>query len=106
MRKANCWEAMGCERGPGGAKVHDKGVCPAATANEIDGLHDGVAGGRACWGVLNTLCDGNVQLTYVEKLKKCIGCEFQRQVLAEEACVATPQEVMKAIESAGVMRTR
>lgn len=105
MHKANCWEAMGCERGPGGAKVHEKGVCPAATAHEIDGLHGGLNGGRACWGVMNTLCDGDVQLTYVAKLQKCIGCEFHRAVLAQEECVATPQEVIKAIESAGIVRT-
>lgn len=82
--KQNCWEFKACGREPGGSKAHEMGVCPAATITAVDGIHGGVNGGRTCWAVVGTLCDGVVQDTYAQKLHNCIGCAFRSQVEHEE----------------------
>jgi len=35
----NCWEKKMCARGPGGSKVNELGVCPAATKTEFDTIN-------------------------------------------------------------------
>jgi hypothetical protein len=84
MKKKNCWEFKGCGREPGGAKVHDLGVCPAAVNSELDGAHGGQAAGRACWVVAGSLCGGKIQGTYAKKLLNCWRCEFMNSVKKEE----------------------
>ena len=50
MTKLNCWEFKKCGRRPQGIHVHDKGLCPAAAEDALDGIHDGTnAGGPAGW---------------------------------------------------------
>lgn len=80
----NCWEFKKCGRQPGGAKVADLGVCPAATHTEANGLNGGRNAGRICWALTGTLCGGAVQGTFAQKLANCMECEFYRQVHAEE----------------------
>ncbi len=46
---------MNCGREPGGQNVEDLGICPAAVAQEYDGVKQGKAGGRLCWVVSGTL---------------------------------------------------
>lgn len=82
--KLNCWEAMSCERHPGGAKVDDLGICPAATESVLHGINGGVNGGRSCWGIINTLCGDRVQGNITNKLFACINCDFYAAVRAEE----------------------
>lgn len=83
-RVLNCWEFKKCGREPGGRYSHDLGVCPATTATRLDGLHGGTNGGRACWFVVGTLCNGEVQGTYARKYKSCIYCDFYKKVKEEE----------------------
>ena len=39
--KLNCWEHKKCGRQPGGHRVQELGVCPAATNTELHGAHGG-----------------------------------------------------------------
>ena len=82
--KVNCWEFMNCGRQPQGRLVHDLGECPAALEERLDGEHDGVNAGRACWVVAGTLCGGAVQGTFAEKYKNCEQCDFYKSVYDEE----------------------
>jgi hypothetical protein len=68
----------------GGKKVKFSGVCPASQAYYLNSVHDGIAAGRACWVVENTLCDGQVQGTFANKISMCQKCSFFYQVRKEE----------------------
>ena len=83
-RKLNCWEFKKCGREPGGVNVNTLGPCPAATEARADGIHGGKNGGRVCWVIAGTLCEGQVQGTFAVKLASCFRCDFFRLVLQEE----------------------
>jgi eukaryotic-like serine/threonine-protein kinase len=85
QKKQNCWEYMRCERHPGGEKVSESGVCPAAMDESFDGINYGQNAGRICWAVAGTCCGGEVQGTFAEKRESCTGCEFYQMVQEEEA---------------------
>lgn len=80
----NCWEIKSCGRGPGGEKIGEHGVCPAASESIHDGLNRGVRGGRICWAVAGTFCGGKVQGLFAEKIDSCVSCEVFQLVTAEE----------------------
>lgn len=86
----NCWEIKLCGREPGGTHVKDLGVCRAATQETtlmglpLNGINDGINGGRICWAIAGTLCGGKVQGTYAEKKTTCLSCEVFTQVQAEQ----------------------
>lgn len=80
----NCWEFKNCGREPGGAKVTELGVCPAATETKVDGVHGGANGGRACWAIAGTFCGGEVQGSYASKLANCMACDFYKVIMKEE----------------------
>ncbi len=80
-RKLNCWDFTGCGRGPEGPAI---GTCPAASETSADGVNRGVNGGRSCWTIAGTFCEGRLQGTYAAKLDTCLRCEFCRKVLEEE----------------------
>jgi hypothetical protein len=82
--KQNCWEFKKCGRQPGGHRVAELGVCPAATEQLLDGSHGGRNAGRACWVVAGSLCGGKIQGTYAAKLLNCWRCEFMNRVKQEE----------------------
>ncbi len=84
MVKQNCWQVKACGREPGGSRVRELGVCPAATEDRLNGVHDGVAAGRACWVTVGTLCGGTVQGAFASKYANCKECSFYQQVHAEE----------------------
>ena len=84
MEKQNCWEVLMCGREPGGAKVSEKGECPAATETRHDGVNSGKNAGRACWVVAGTLCKGEIQGDYAKKILNCTKCHFYEQVVKEE----------------------
>lgn len=84
MKKLNCWEYFQCGREIGGGTVSGKGVCPAATDTTAHGLNNGINGGRICWAIAGTLCEGEVQGTFAEKHLVCSSCEFYNVVKAEE----------------------
>ena len=80
---ANCWEVKKCGRQPGGARTAELGVCPAATAN-LSGHNHGAHGGRICWALAGTLCGGQVQGTFAQKMLNCSQCAFFLTVKSEE----------------------
>jgi len=84
MKRQNCWEVMKCGREPGGKNVEQLSVCPAALANQYDGINKGTLGGRICWVVTGTLCEGEVHGTYAKKLITCLNCKFLKQVNEDE----------------------
>lgn len=81
----NCWEIMKCGFGPGGSRTKEKGICPAARKNKLDGMHGGIHGGRACWFVDNTFdCGFGVQGNFNAKYPICMNCKFYWAVRKEE----------------------
>ena len=95
--KLNCWEQMDCGREPGGRNVDEFGVCPASVEERLDGVHSGGHGGRACWAIAGTFCEGEVQGTHAEKERTCLACEFYKLVRKEEqrGFLRTPEIVKK-----------
>ena len=83
-RKPNCWEAIDCGRGPGGSKIDELGICPAAMDTSVDGINGGFRGGRICWAVAGTFCGGRVQGSRAEKRLTCLHCDFFEQVMHED----------------------
>ncbi len=69
----NCWEFKKCGREQGGANAEALGVCSAWPKY-----------GEACWYVAGTLCGGQVQGTYAEKLGNCRKCEFYEKKMSGE----------------------
>ncbi len=97
--KQNCWEFKNCGREPGGAKVGELGICPAANITSVNGVHGGINGGRSCWAVVDTFCGGSVQDNLVLKLHNCVACEFRTIVEADEQdALWSPQEIIAKIE--------
>ena len=84
VSKLNCWEFKGCGRQPGGIREHDLGGCPVTREKRLDGVHDGVTAGRACWVVAGTSCKGELQGTFARERKKCDACDFYMKVYHEE----------------------
>jgi len=83
-KKLNCWEFKKCGREPGGARVDEYGVCPAAVEQDADGINSGTCGGRICWAVSGTFCRGKVQGIFAAKITSCAGCDFFNLVDSEE----------------------
>ena len=92
--RQNCWEYMKCGRGPGGEKVAELGVCPAAADNSYDGINFGKNAGRFCWAVAGTLCDKQIQGTFAEKRISCISCDFFKLVQQEEGASTSPTKFL------------
>jgi hypothetical protein len=84
MATQNCWEFNKCGREPRGAKTGDLGVCPASTESRVNGMNQGLHGGRVCWAVSGTFCGGQVQGSFAMKLANCMDCEFYKLVAREE----------------------
>ncbi|HUO76165.1 MAG TPA: hypothetical protein VMU21_01185 [Thermodesulfovibrionales bacterium] len=82
--KLNCWEFKRCGRQLGGLRINDLGRCPATLEERLDGVHDGVYAGRACWVVAGTFCRNEVQGTFAQKFESCQKCDFYEKVREEE----------------------
>ena len=76
MPGENCWEFMKC----GKEKPNVLGICPAVTEARADGVNGGRNAGRVCWAVAGTLCGGEVQGSYAQKLMNCAECDFRARV--------------------------
>ena len=81
----NCWDYFKCGREPGGDKVDEFGVCAASEDPSFDGINNGKCGGRFCWAVAGTFCDGEKQGSFAKKMKNCAKCDFFKKVQTEEA---------------------
>lgn len=84
MKKQNCWEVRQCGRGPGSNNGHRNNICPAALDKLSNGLNGGINGGRICWIIAGTFCNGIVQGSFAQKRQSCITCSFFKMVEAEE----------------------
>ena len=94
MKKKNCWEHKRCGREPGGIKVHELGVCPAATEERLEDVHEGKNGGRACWAVAGSMCGGKVQGSFAQKYGNCVICDFFNQVKQDEGADFTLSSIL------------
>lgn len=94
VEKSNCWEIMKCGRQKDGENVKNLGLCTAALSSEYDGVNKGKHGGRFCWVITGTLCNGEVQGTYAKKLNSCLDCMFLKQVIEEQGrfFILTPKQ--------------
>ena len=99
MNLSNCWEFKACGREPDGLNCSDLGVCPAATETKLDAVNRGKNGGRACWAITGTLCKGEVQGVYAQKIGDCMKCDFYRLVQYEEGEKFTfTKEILEIIQ--------
>lgn len=86
-----------CGREPGGTNAPAVGVCPAAAAVVLDGVHGGTNAGRACWVVAGTFCKGRAaQGTFANKYADCGKCRFFREIRREELALV-PTYILIAI---------
>jgi hypothetical protein len=100
--KNNCWEIKDCGREPGGKKCSELGVCPAAADASSNGVNSGVNGGRICWAVAGTLCDGRIHGSFALKQSTCIVCEVFLSVQREEG---SKFSVLKPDQMQAILRT-
>jgi len=98
MGKLNCWEYMKCGREVGGANTKKSGVCPVVLEVRANGIHDGLNGGRCCWVIAGTFCEGKVQGTFPEKFLSCMECPFYKSVSKEEKRYFMAIEILKKIK--------
>ena len=84
MHRINCWQFKKCGREPGGEKADELGVCPAATEDKTHGYNEGRYGGRICWAISGTFCQGEVKGTYAAKISSCVDCDFFKLVQKEQ----------------------
>jgi hypothetical protein len=89
--KRNCWELAHCGKEPGGTRIGEMGVCPAAVEGALDGLNAGENAGRICWVVSGTYCNGEIQGTAARKELTCRFCEVYRQIKEEEGADFFPK---------------
>ncbi len=94
MKKLNCWEYKRCGRESGGIKVHELGVCPAASEEKLDGIHGGENAGRSCWVIAGSMCGGKVQGTFAQKYGNCVICDFFNRAKKEEGSDFTLSSVL------------
>jgi hypothetical protein len=90
--KLNCWEFHRCGRELGGEKIYDLGICPASTETRLDGIHDGISAGRACWVAAGTMCKGRPTGSFARKISSCEECSFYRSVMKEEGKMFLPHK--------------
>ncbi len=84
VSRINCWDFFECGREPNGKKSKELGICPATASLELDGVNDGINGGRSCWAIAGTLCDGEIQGSYAQKIGNCLKCDFHSFVHSQQ----------------------
>jgi hypothetical protein len=72
---------------------------PVTMAERLNGVHEGVAAGRACWVVAGSLCTAEIQGTFAKEFKKCEACDFYIKVHNEEcSSFRSPAELLSKIK--------
>ena len=84
MALKQCWEFKKCGREPGGEKVDELGVCPAAVDDKYEGFNRGKKCGRACWLVQGTLCEIKYKGKRHKKQFECYNCVVHQVIREEE----------------------
>jgi len=96
-KKLNCWEFEKCGREPGGAKVTELGICPAATESSANGINKGKNGGRICWAIAGTFCKEVAEGEFAKEKVSCMTCDFFKLVSNEENVddyeILTPEQL-------------
>jgi hypothetical protein len=87
--KLNCWEFKKCGKEPGGAKLGEHDVCPAATEAAANTLNGGTNGGRICWIIAHSKYCGKVKCSDMQTENSCFQCEFRYKVMMEEGLINT-----------------
>ena len=82
--KVNCWEYKKCGREVGGVKSSELGICSASVETITDGINRGINGGRACWALSGTFCEGKAQGVFAIKYGNCKECSFYKMVQKDE----------------------
>ena len=94
-KKLNCWEFKQCGREPDGKNAAEFGVCPATVDSSFDTMNRGKNGGRVCWAVAGTFCEGEIQGSFADKRASCIKCDFFKSVNSIEATSNGPTKLLK-----------
>ena len=84
MSKTNCWEFKKCGMEFNGRSVGKLMGCTASLEKRLDGIHDGMNGGRACWIVAGSMYGGERHGSFAQKHHKCQKCDFYGMVKKEE----------------------
>lgn len=100
-KKLNCWEFNECGREPGGESADELGLCPAASDASFNGINCGKNGGRLCWAVAGTFCEGEVQGTFAEKRQSCTECDFFKLVRSEEGSPDSHTKFLRFVSQEG-----
>jgi len=100
--KQNCWEFKKCGREIKGKNVDKLSECPAALEQKLNGVHNGVNAGRACWAVSGTLCENSLQGDFGAKFKKCLKSDFYAKVKEEGSSFLLSQNLLKKNKAKGV----
>jgi hypothetical protein len=80
----NCWEYFKCGCEPGGKNNTTIGICSAASEGKYNEINNGKNGGRFCWLVEKTLCNGTVHDSFFDKIEECFECEFYLMLQKQE----------------------
>jgi serine/threonine protein kinase len=96
-RKLNCWEFKKCGREQNGSNVLELGICPAVLDHSFDGTNGGKNGGRICWAVAGTFCDGEKQGPFYTKRDSCMKCDFFQLVRRQEEESDKPTKLLKSL---------
>jgi hypothetical protein len=71
--KKNCWEFMGCG-------MEQTLECPAYPT-----------GGRICYMLAGTVCNGEPHGDYKQKSRECMSCDFYREEILKSLPPKSPQ---------------
>lgn len=99
MSRMNCWEFKKCGRQPGGNNTRELGICPASVETRTDKVNNGKNGGRVCWVIAGTFCEGKKQGSFASKIGNCLSCEFYYLVQKEEIPnFKTPSDILSLLK--------
>ncbi len=95
IQRLNCWEYKKCGRELNGKNATKLGVCPASLDNSFDGINYGENGGRVCWAIAGTFCEGKTQGAFADKRNSCVKCDFFRMVNRQEGEQKKPTKILQ-----------
>ncbi len=86
----NCWEVKQCG---------EKERCAAFHAKSLDGFLGGINGGRACFFIIGTRCNGKLQETMEEKELTCNPCNFFHRLKREHGELVSNEVIRTYLRS-------